>query len=478
MDAQRGIARRMVIGLPREGVTPAWEKDFSAYPPAGVIVFRRDFADLEALRRLTARLRTLAHPRRILIGIDEEGGFVSQLGGLLTVPPNALLLARGAKPGDIEYVSRVTGERLRALGVDWDYAPVADVYSEPRNPVIGPRSYGTDPDSVTRHLAEALRGLAASGVASCLKHFPGHGDTELDSHFALPKCGADQATLERRELAPFHAHLAAPSIMTAHVVFPALDPERPGTFSPAIVTELLRGKLGYQGVAITDALEMKGATGERGPAEAARLALDAGCDLLLFAFHHEDLRRVRLELARQLVDGALSRAGFDAARPRLIAFDERHPEPSAAELSRPLETLTPPDWEARLERIVERGLIVRGELPSAGPEAWSVEEPEYPHGPSLRAELERLGVPIDAGAPAGVIVTASRKPLAGDELERLRRACRERPTILVGLQNDAYLDDVDGAAVGLSASDSTPLTRRVVARRLAAEMRAAADARA
>src|SRR5207247_633027 len=119
MDAQRGIARRMVVGLPREGLSPAWEKDFSAYPPAGVLVFRRDFRDLEALRALTRRLRELARPRRLFVTIDEEGGFVSQLGGLLVCPPGAWLLGRGAEPGEIAFVSRVTGERLRALGVDW-----------------------------------------------------------------------------------------------------------------------------------------------------------------------------------------------------------------------------------------------------------------------------------------------------------------------------------------------------------------------
>src|SRR5512147_1232782 len=119
MDAQRGIARRMVIGLPPDGLSSEWERDFAAYPPAGAILFRRDFADLEALRRLTRRLRELARPRRIFLGVDEEGGFVSQLAGHLTVPPNATLLARGAAPGDIEWAARVTGERLRAVGIDW-----------------------------------------------------------------------------------------------------------------------------------------------------------------------------------------------------------------------------------------------------------------------------------------------------------------------------------------------------------------------
>jgi len=158
MDAQRAIARRMVIGLPPAGLDPAWERDFAAYPPAGVIVFRRDFADLDGLRRLTARLRELARPRRLFIAIDEEGGFVSQLAGHLAVPPNALLLARGAAAGDIEWASRVTGERLRSLGIDWVFAPVADVHSEPRNPVIGPRAYGSEPAHVAARVAEAASG--------------------------------------------------------------------------------------------------------------------------------------------------------------------------------------------------------------------------------------------------------------------------------------------------------------------------------
>src|SRR5215470_459895 len=284
MDAQRGIARRMVIGLPREGLSPAWERDFSAYPPAGVIVFGRDFRDLDDLRRLTARLRELARPRRLLLAIDEEGGFVSQLGPHLVVPPNAQLLARGAEPGDLEWAARVSGERLRALGIDWVFAPVADIHSRPQNPVIGPRAFGATAGAVTRALAEVLQGYRAAGVAACLKHFPGHGDTVLDSHLALPRCDADRATLEARELAPFRAHLAAGAVMTAHVVYPAFDADQPATFSRAITHDLLRMTLGFDGVAITDALEMKGAAEGREAADVGRLAFEAGCDLLLYAF--------------------------------------------------------------------------------------------------------------------------------------------------------------------------------------------------
>jgi len=473
MDGQRGIARRMVIGLPTEGLSRVWEKDFGSYPPAGVILFRRDFADLDSLRALTRRLRELARPRRIFIAVDEEGGFVSQLAGLMVVPPNATLLARGSEPQDIEWAARVTGERLRSLGIDWVYAPVADIHSQPTNPVIGPRSFGSAPEAVSRAVGAALRGYRAAGIASCLKHFPGHGDTVLDSHHALPRGEFSTEMLEARELLPFREHLDAPSIMSAHVVYPALDPERPGTFSSAVIGGLLRERLGYQGVVSTDALEMKGASEGQTATEVGRRGLDAGCDLLLYAFHHENVRRARGELARQLVDGTLDHARFDEARPRLAMFDRQHAEPSEAELSRPLEELTPTDWESRLERIVERGLIVRGELPSsAAGGRWRIREPEFPHGSPLRDEVAQHGIPLADESPAlEVIAVMSRKPLEDAAIEALRATARATPTALVGLQNDAFLDLVPEAALRLSASDATPLTRRVVARRLVSLLR-------
>lgn len=476
MDAQRGIARRMVIGVPDEGLTSVWERDFSAYPPAGVILFRRHFADLEGLRRLTTRLRELARPRRIFIAIDEEGGWVSQLDGHLVVPPNAALLARGARGDDLFETHRVTGMRLRALGIDWVYAPVADVNVEPRNPVIGARSFGTDAATVTAALEPVLAGLRAGGVATCLKHFPGHGATTVDSHLALPVADADRATLEAREIAPFRAHRAASSVMTAHVVYRAIDPDRPGTFSRAVVTGLLREQLGFGGVAITDALEMKGAAEGREPYDAARLALEAGCDLLLFAFHSENVRRTRLELAKALVDGRIEHAAFDAARPRLAEFDRAHAEPSAGDLARPLAELTPPGWRERIDGIIERGLVVRGALAApAGP--WHITEPEFARGASLRALLERNGIPVTddlAQAVARVVAVSSRVPLTASATEELRAGARSKPTALVGLQNDAFLDDVPEAALRISAADATEPTREGVARRFVKELRGSA----
>jgi beta-N-acetylhexosaminidase len=476
MDAERALARHLVVGLPPGGLIADWERDFAAFPPAGVIVFRRDFRDLDDLRRLSAHLRSLARPHRLLIATDEEGGFVSQLRGHLIVPPDAALLARGGTPDDVEWAARITGARLRALGLDWAFAPVADVNALPANPVIGPRAYGTDTAAAAAGVAAAVRGFRAAGVACCLKHFPGHGSTVLDSHVDLPVCEADRATLLAHDLEPFRAGMAAgaPAVMTAHVVYPALDAERPATFSPAALRGLLRDTLGFAGVCITDALEMKGATGARTPAGAARAALAAGSDLLLFAFHDESLPAWRAELARAVAPGAL-----EASRRRLDALERSCPEPDERELAVPLAALTPPDWEERLERIAARGLVVRGGLPAvAAKRPWRIEEPGHPEGPGLAVALAAAGVPTVGSADAAgdepaLVAIATRRVLPAEEIERLRRLCRERTTLLVGLQNDAFLDELPEAALRISAADGTPPTLRAVAERLAALRRAA-----
>jgi beta-N-acetylhexosaminidase len=485
MDAQRIIARRTVIGLPPEGLTPAWEKDFAQYPPAGVIVFARDFRDLVDARRLVAHLRALVRPRRLFVSLDEEGGWVSQLAGQLVVPPNAGTLARAASAADIAWIAGVTARRLHALGFDWDFAPVADVHSEPDNPVIGPRAWGTSPDQVTANVGAWLAGFRGTGVAACVKHAPGHGDTRTDSHLSLPVCEAPLGTLEGREFAPFRAHPTADSLMTAHVVYPALDPGVPATFSRPIVQGLLREKLGFQGVVITDALEMQGAAAGRTPTEVGLAALAAGCDLLLYATWSEEVRRARGLLAKAVVEGRVDRPLFDASRPRLEAFDAAHAEPTEAELATPIKALTPKDWEPRLSDLISRALRVEGRSPESvgaythvSEGGWRViEETPFKHGPAFGDALFSAGIPDGGAAPAvDVIAIASRVPLAPERIAAMRAHAAQRPTVLVGLQNDRFLAEVPEAALRLSAADCTPLTRRVVAERLASLRRGAKSA--
>ena len=201
----------------------------------------------------------------------------------LTVWPDMLSVGAAGDPALTERVGRALGDELAALGIGWDFAPVLDVHTNPDNPVIGNRAFGTTPEAVATHALAFWRGLRGAGVLGCGKHFPGHGDTRTDSHLDLPVVDHPLERLRRIELAPFAAAARAgiDSIMTAHVVFPQLDPGRPATLSPRILTDLLRGELGFTGVIVSDDLGMK-AVADRYPIdELAVLAVAAGADVLL-----------------------------------------------------------------------------------------------------------------------------------------------------------------------------------------------------
>ncbi|WP_435770910.1 glycoside hydrolase family 3 N-terminal domain-containing protein [Nocardioides sp. SYSU DS0651] len=217
-----------------------------------------------------------------LVATDEEGGDVTRLHVREGSPvPGAAALGAVDDVALTEGVGRAVGADLAGVGIDLALGPVADVNSNPDNPVIGTRSFGADPERVSRHVAAWVEGLQATGVAACVKHFPGHGDTAQDSHLTLPVLAAPAATLRERELPPFAAAVAAgaAAVMTSHLVVPAVDTDRPATFSPAVLG-LLRDELGFAGAVVSDALDMAGASAGRGIPEAAVLALVAGADLL------------------------------------------------------------------------------------------------------------------------------------------------------------------------------------------------------
>jgi len=281
----RSALRRLIAGTLMPGFVgtevPAWVGLALDDGLASVCVYGANVAGDEQLAALAARLRGLGP--RALLTLDEEGGDVTRLHYLTGSPqPGNAVLGRLDDTTATAAASALIGAELAGLGFNLDLAPDADVNSSPDNPVIGSRSFGADPGLVAAHTAAWIVGLQAHGVAACAKHFPGHGDTSTDSHLALPRIGVDEATLRRRELVPFVAAIEAgvASIMTSHIVVPALDPDRPATLSPVVLTDLLRGELGFEGVIVTDALDMKGASGEIGIPEAAVRALAAGADLL------------------------------------------------------------------------------------------------------------------------------------------------------------------------------------------------------
>ncbi|MFW6080091.1 MAG: glycoside hydrolase family 3 protein, partial [Gemmatimonadota bacterium] len=259
--------------------------------------------DAGRVRELTRELHRRA-ARPLLIGSDLERGAGQQFAGATPLPPAAALGAID-DPAVTRRAGELTAREARALGIDWVYAPVADVDVEPRNPIVGTRAFGETPERVARHVAAWVEGCRAGGALSCAKHFPGHGRTVTDSHMELPRVDAERDVLES-DMRPFIAAVRAgvDSIMTAHVAYAALEPTGgPATLSRAIVSGLLRGAIGFDGVVVTDALIMEGVQAEgAGEAGAAVAATAAGCDALLYP---RELAEVAAALERAIERGTL-----------------------------------------------------------------------------------------------------------------------------------------------------------------------------
>ncbi|MFJ9633340.1 glycoside hydrolase family 3 protein [Streptomyces sp. NPDC091280] len=306
---------------------------------ASVGLFGRNITSPDQLSALTAQLRSERDD--VLVAIDEEGGDVTRLEVRTgsSFPGNHALGA----VDDVELTREVAhelGRRLAECGVNLNWAPSADVNSNPANPVIGVRSFGADPELVARHTAAYVTGLQAAGVAACTKHFPGHGDTAVDSHHALPRIDAESAVLERRELLPFHAAIAAGSraVMSAHILVPTLDPDHPATLSEHILTGLLRGRLGYDGLIVTDGMEMQAIAATYGIERGSVLAIAAGADAICVGgglADDETVRRLRDALVGAVRAGELpeQRLAEAAERVRGLARWAASPPPAGGETS-------------------------------------------------------------------------------------------------------------------------------------------------
>jgi beta-N-acetylhexosaminidase len=317
----------------------------------GAILFARNVESPEQVADLCAALRGAAPPGApLLTCVDQEGGRVQRLRAPATEWPPMAALAHHSP--ELAYrVGRALGAELAALGFSLDFAPVLDVHTNPRNPVIGDRALGTEPAAVAERGNALLRGLHDAGVGSCGKHFPGHGDTILDSHVDLPVVAHDEARLRAVELVPFARAVAAgvPMIMTAHVVFPALDPAVPATMSPRVLG-LLRRELGFDGVIVSDDLEMKAVADRYGIEELVVAALRAGCDAFLVC-HRADLQeRAREALVHAAEQDAGTRARLEEAAARMAALARRF---AAAPYA------PPPDLRARLGTASHRALAAR-----------------------------------------------------------------------------------------------------------------------
>jgi beta-N-acetylhexosaminidase len=294
------------------------------YRLGGVILFpwSGNIESVAQIVRLTGGMQRAAGDIPLLIGVDQENGRVARLGSLVTKLPQAKTIGDTGETRWARAAAKVTGAELRALGFNLDFAPVADVNVNPRNPVIGPRAYGSDPAKVARMVGAAVDGFHDAGVAATAKHFPGHGDTTVDSHTGLPVIKHSPKQWDRLDAPPFRAAIArkVDAIMSAHVVMPKLDRSGdPATLSKPILTGLLRERLGFKGVVFTDSLQMQGVREKYGDGEVAVRAILAGADILLMP---PNFARAHAAVLAAVKSGRISAKRLDQSVARVLKLKE------------------------------------------------------------------------------------------------------------------------------------------------------------
>lgn len=352
----------------------------------GACLFRQNMTDAAQLTRFTDAMRD-AMGADALIALDQEGGAVVRA---LWVPPPPSAMALGAA-GDADLardVGAAVARAIRAMGFNWNFAPVLDLNNNPQNPVIAERSFGADPQQATALALAWMEGSESEGVACCVKHFPGHGDTHVDSHRDLPTVDKPLSELARFEFAPFRtAAPHAPAVMTAHIVYPSLDADNPATMSRAILTDLLRTQWGYEGVIITDGMDMHAIAHRYAAGEAAVNALLAGADMVMAIGSRASQEETIAAIAAAIADGRLPLAEVHARLARLDRLARTHPAGSVPYTTEDADRVL-------MAQAWRRALTARG----------------TPHRPAPRAKVRlvaRQDVVSDgvseAGVPAGAV---------------------------------------------------------------------------
>ncbi|SDG27900.1 beta-N-acetylhexosaminidase [Sinosporangium album] len=379
---------------------PAWLRRALSEGLGGAVLFARNIVDPDQTADLIAAMRE-DNPA-VVVAVDEEGGVVTRMEAASgsSWPGNRALGTIG-DPSRTERVAAAIGHLLASVDVTLDYAPSVDVNADPDNPVIGIRSFGDDPGLVAEHGAAWIRGLQSTGVAACAKHFPGHGDTVADSHLELPTVHAPAALLRQRDLLPFRAAIDAGvrSIMCGHLLVPALDPAAPATLSRPTLTGLLRDELGFTGMLVTDAIEMRAVAALHNPGEIAVRALIAGADAICVGVSSEEGESVyvlRDAIVAAVHDGRLSEERLAEAASRVVALAVWHADFAGARL-----------WNER-DDDVALGLAtardaLRVTLPGRGPApAAEAAIPPLAAPPLVIDVAPRLNLAVAPGTPTGL----------------------------------------------------------------------------
>jgi beta-N-acetylhexosaminidase len=328
-DVLRRVGQRFMAGF--EGLTASADvraliREFGV---GHVVLFARNVAEPEQVADLVRELQSVARDagqeRPLLVAVDQEGGRVARLREPWTTWPSARAVGRLGSEETARRVGAALAVEMKACGIRYDFAPCVDVDTNPKNPAIGDRSFGDDPDLVGRLGAALIRGLQDNGVAACAKHFPGHGDTDLDPHLELPAVDHSRSRLDAVELRPFRKAIEAgvATVMTSHILLRRVDDTVPATLSRSVVDGMLRRELGFAGAIVTDDLAMGAVAKHWTPAQIGVLAARAGCDLLELCKGHDAQVEMVEAVVRALESGEIPFREAEAAEGRVRALKER-----------------------------------------------------------------------------------------------------------------------------------------------------------
>lgn len=450
LSLEEKVGQLFWFGLPDVATTPEAEQLVKDGKVGGFIFFARQGNDPEQLKKLTGRLQQLARERQrptpgLVISVDHEGGIVQRWGPpYFTTWPGNMAIGATRSEAYAEQVAAAMAQELSSVGVTMNLSPDADVNNNPANPVIGVRSYGEDAELVAKLAAAAIRGTQAQTVSATAKHFPGHGDTAVDSHKAMPSVNHPMERLEKVELLPFRAAMAAgvDVIMTAHVLFPAVETEgRPATLSPKVLQELLKDKMGFKGVVVTDAIDsMKAITDNYGTEKALVMALQAGVDVLLVTDSFAKQASFHAQIVQAVKDGRISEARLtDAVRRNLELKAKRGLLPeTGAKPAAPATVNTEANRKLSLQVGADALTLVRNKhLPLK----LAPEQTVLAVGPSYSAAvtgtpdvLTALGAGLKDVHPNVKEVTLEKKPSAA-KIAAVKEAAKAANVIVYGVYN-------------------------------------------
>lgn len=379
-NMKRMIGQCFMGGFPGKEMSEAFVELVKKYKVGNVILFRHNVEDSTQLKALCQSIQTLVmeetgHPA--LISIDQEGGVVTRLPESCCNVPGAMAIAATGNPANAKAAAKITAEELKYLGINFNLAPVMDVNNNINNPVIGVRSYGDNPQTVIDYACQAIQGYKEVGIISCAKHFPGHGDTAVDSHLGLPSIDKSVEELKALELLPFMAAIEQhiPAIMSSHILFPQIEAEQiPCTMSYKIITELLKEDLGFSGLVVSDCLEMDAIQKYYGTATGALSALNAGIDLLCISHTSASVEAAIKSVYEALESGEMSETRMTDAATKVIEYKAQYCKDCMNHVA---------EWDEEGNKARERQIrketlaLVQGQLFELGDHPFFVSPPDY-----------------------------------------------------------------------------------------------------